>query len=379
VKATERRLAPVLAGHKPDVVSVSASRALQETDIDECDKCSIVPLRLRLEKIAHSLERQSTRELRLLHRARLCLLKCASDVEQTLALAEKDITELEEELAAVDTILSRKEERMKQLDNWIEDRRLEILAIVSKSLRCFQDGLSDAITEWVEDYKATDFKEFVEEKIPSRVRKHCKIWIETYTGPINRLLMQLDVKIASALGREFEEYVPRLRVDRACTFDEIDNIYLSTTDISTTSQRAGLYAGGAAAAMVLLHASAFIPVIGLAAFPYLMKTMTEKELKMAKDKLRPEMQSSLEKALATFAQRIIVSVSNDIDTLRIAAEERFQVLMLELRENIAKNFADRVDNSNKSQKMIFEIKTALADYSKESSSILNALERLNDK
>jgi hypothetical protein len=357
-----KRLTPVLGSRTPKVIPFTATNALQATiagDQAACTESGLPELLRGIGQLADFSSRENTRHRRLLHRLRISTIEFQADIEQALLLANQDVATLQADLATIDAAIATKGERKQRLDAWLEDRRAEILAMVRKSLRHFQDEVSDHIIETVEDYKATDFKVYIEEKVPLRIKRFCKVWIEGHTGPMNTLLNQLDARIVAALGEEFESHVPRLRAERALKFDGSDTLNLQTADISTAPQRAGLLAGGVATAMLLLHASVFVPIIGMAALPFLMREMTDQQLKSAKEKLRPSLEESLDRTLTDFGDRVVLTVSADIDTLRTTAEERYDQLISELRDRISSHLKDRTASSEKSRVVGIDLTTAM--------------------
>jgi hypothetical protein len=366
IERISRRLAPALGSRMPKVLPFSATNALRASltgDQAACSSSGLPELLSGIGELADFSSRESVRQRRFLHRLRISTSEFRADIEQALLLANQDVATLQAELATIDAAIAKKGERKQRLDSWLEDRRAEILAMVRKSLRHFQDEVSDHIIETVEDYKATDFKFFIEEKVPQRIKKFCKVWIEGHTGPMNTLLNQLDSRIIAALSEEFESHIPRLRTERSLKFDGSETLHLNTEDISTAPQRAGLLAGGAAAAMLLLHASVFVPIIGMAVLPFLMKGMTDQQLKVAKEKLRPSLEEALDLTLTGFADRIVATISADIDTLRMTAEERYDQLMSELRDRISSHLKDRTTSSEKSRDKAIDMKTAMQELS----------------
>ena len=94
-----------------------------------------------------------------------------------------------------------------------------------------------------------------------------------------------------------------------------------------------------------------------------MKGMTDQQLKVAKEKLRPSLEEALDLTLTGFADRIVATISADIDTLRMTAEERYDQLMSELRDRISSHLKDRTTSSEKSRDKAIDMKTAMQELS----------------
>jgi len=371
-----RRLTPVLGTRQAKVIPLSASVGLQAAmsgDSERQSSSGLAALRQALMELAGEVSRAEVRHRRLLHRALGCTKMFVSDVQQEIALADRDIQSLQNDLATIEAAIASKHERRARINPWLEDRRAEILAMVQKSLRHFQEELAGSVIETVEDYKGTDFKDFIENKVPRYINKACKTWIEQHVGQINTLLNTLDRRLIAALGAEFEAHVPQLRSHGGLVLNSVDMVGLSAEDVSTAPQRAGLLAGGAAAALLVLHASLFVPIIGMAAFPFLVRGMTEFQLRSAKEKIRQPLRDALDQTLTKFEERVLGAVSADIDTLRRTAEDRYDMLMTELRDRVASHIQEKALSQEKTKGKMAELQNALQHLSASAERIAEAL------
>ena len=285
--------------------------------------------------LASSEERAATKNARVLHRAATTAKGFAIDIEQRISLAEQTVESLAQELLVIEDALGRKQERLGILDDWLADRQAEILAMTRKSLRKFQDETQDVILESFHSFPGGDFKVFVEKSIPGRVRQYCKLWTESYAPPLATLLAQIDAHIVNSLGVEFEEVVSRMRPSKEIRFEYDENqLLLEAEDSSKSQLRTGLLAGGAATLAIIMGAGMVLPLIAMAAYPYISKRMNEHDLANAKVALKPKLTEALDATLSTYSASIVTAVTENIRELRNSAVERYYQLLAELKDRV---------------------------------------------
>lgn len=371
-----RRLAPALRGHEPTVVALSASVALDAAvsgDGDLLEQSGLEELRRAVADLADINDRSSVRSRRFLHRTRLGMLGAIAEVEQVLALSQKELDELVEELAIVDSALAKKSERSERLGQWVDDRRSEILQMVRKSLVHLRTRLVEQILDMVDAHKSSDFKEFVEERVPRLLKTACRDWVETHTSSVMALVGQLDQRVSVALGEEFATYVARLRPEGAIQLGAVDISSTQVDDISQAPFHATVAVGGVAALAVAMHAMVFVPVVGIVALPFVTKYYMDRKLTAAKEKAKPELTDAIGHSLSGFSSGVLQAVDDEILAVRVAGEARFDELMSDLRSRIADEIATR-QQAQEGQKRNIEAKAlALADFRRDLLLIEDAL------
>jgi len=359
-----RRLAPALRGHEPKVVPFSATlglRSAKSKDRDMAKASGLTQLQLALSDLAKISDRTAVKQRRLLHRCRLCLLAALTDIEQGLALTQKDLGELTKELETVVAALSNKAERSARLGVWIDDRQAEIMSMVRKSLAHMRSRLTEEVLEQVDTHKSGDFKEFVEERIPRMIKNSCRNWVEMHTTSVVALVTQLDQRVSSALGEEFATYIPRLRPEGALSLGQVEIHRTRADDVSNATLHASLMTGGVAALAVAMHAMVFVPIVGIVAVPFVAKYYMDHKLAAAKERARPELADAVERALSTFSDGVIAAVDSEILAVRWAAETRFDELMMDLRNRITDEIEVRRHQKETEEQRLSKGEAALVD------------------
>lgn len=310
-----------------------------------------------LSSLSSSTERNRTRARRVSSRAVNTANLFIGEFDRRISVYEQSIEALEQQLKHIEDALQSKSKGKQGLDEWIEDREAEIMAMTRKSLRSFQDETQEALIASIDYYTGADFKLFVEKTIPNQLRRFCKIWIESHAAPLANLLTQIDRQVVTTLSREFEQLVGVLRPEGDFRLSQVeDSLNLQADDVSKTSLRTGLIAGGAATLMMVMGAGMFVPVIGMAGLPFLSKAMTEQHLQLAKRKLRPKLTEALEKVLGAFSTRVLETVSGNIYELRNTAVNRFDDLLAELSRRISEELSRRRTSQQESKHIIAELK-----------------------
>jgi hypothetical protein len=353
-QVVQNRLGTFWPQVNPNVVFTAASEAADGEDGYE--RSGIAQVERFLSTLSSSTERNRTRSRRVASRAVTTANLLIGEFDRRINVSRQSIEALEQQLKHIEAALMSKSKSIQGLDEWIGDREAEILAMTRKSLRSFQDETQEALIESIESYTGTDFKLFVEKTIPNRLRQYCKIWIESHAAPLASLLTQIDRQVVISLSREFEQLVGGLRPEGDFQLSQVeDSLNLQADDVSKTSLRTGLIAGGAATLLMLMGAGMFVPVIGMAGLPFLSKAMTEQHLQQAKQKLRPKLTEALEEVLGGFSTRVLDTVSDNIHELRDTAVNRFDELLAELSGRVSEELARRRTSQTESKQVIAEL------------------------
>jgi len=336
---TERRLAAVLGNQQYPVILLSARQALQgvlEDDTAVIEVSGFPSLLARLRDIQchgpasqEKVSRYSGRLLRLLRDA----LRESEMQEMVLVSSDEAIGT---QLALLREELQRREARKAAISQWVHDRDQEIIAIVRKSLNYFAAEMQDDVDELVKGFKGTDFKEFVEDRIPTLVKRRLKGWLESHTAPLVSLLSQLDRQLASGLAREFQTQVGSLALRRVSPYvAPTTELSLTADDVSNSTMVAGLITGGAAAAILVLGGPVLLPLVSMAGFPLLQKILLENNLSAAKAKLLPKLHALLHDVLERFTTEMIKVIEAEISALQQGAEARYEALLEDFRLRMA--------------------------------------------
>jgi hypothetical protein len=112
------------------------------------------------------------------------------------------------------------------------------------------------------------------------------------------------------------------------------SLQLSAEDVKSARGKVGIAAAGAAALAMVLGAPIVVPFVTLAGYPILSDKFHDYQLSEAKAKLRPELYSALEKALATFSAEVVNATSEELHSIQASAEERYDILLLQVSQQV---------------------------------------------
>src|SRR5690606_26333021 len=129
-------------------------------------------------------------------------------------------------------------------DEYVRDRKAEILAMVCKSLHHMGDNLRDDVRASLDAYQGPDFKNFVETSLPHMIKQRIRGWAESSGDAIETLLLTLERELVDALAREFDVARTALGVTRAQSDTVQGEAILTARDVSQAMLTAGLIAGG---------------------------------------------------------------------------------------------------------------------------------------
>jgi hypothetical protein len=251
-------------------------------------------------------------------------------------LAKASESDLLQQLKDLEASQAQRAEKRSAIDDWVRDRRNEIIAMARKSLNSFEADLCQEVDDLVMAYRGSDFKDFVDTQIPRLVKRNCKTWIESHTGPINALIDQFDRELTKAIAVEFQT---RLQLVNTRQSNQetglVGDFALSAEDVSKSTLIAGLVAGGAAALMIAMGGPIFIPIIGMAGFPFLRDTFLQKKLEQAKSKLTPQLHQLLADTMERFSNSITGAIDGNMEILKVSANKKYDDL-LEMAQELVK-------------------------------------------
>ncbi|MDQ1909060.1 dynamin family protein [Paenibacillus sp. GD4] len=340
----KRRLAGVLGGQKPKVLPFSATDALDARVTKDFDKLQQSGFTAVLEAVEGLIQHGSRGETKLTRfRSRLKALNgsIGRELEGRLAQLNESSAELALKLEGVEGLIRRHGAIRVQMEDYARDRETEMLAIVRKSLRHFEEQLKEDMQFTVQQYMGPQLKEFVETQIPMQVKRRFKQWIEQHTPSILKLLQMLEQELATALATEFNTSLRSLEVKQRS--DEIDspegNVSITAADLSNTPIMAGLLAGGAGMLAMLLGGPLLLPLVGMAGYPFIQKHMMQDQLKKAKEKLLPELDAVLDQVMEEFGRSVEQWLLQNAASIRKAADSRYMEIVRMHRMRIDQDIA----------------------------------------
>ncbi len=304
--------------HRPELVNASGIRELQ-TEIEKLVSTG----RVEQEKI----KRYKLRLYTLLNGLN-------SAMENKRAMKSADVDSLKKLSADLSEML---EEQMKNKENirqYVEHEKANMLPIIDKSVHYFYKRIEDNITDQIQFYKGMDFKDFVEQRISKALQRELENWVAGYSPSIDRLLKNMEAEVARGMSYRFQQKV-QLAANvsgelqtKNLTFD------LSAQDVSNATTQAGLIGAGGAGLMMLIGAPVLLPVISMAAFPFLQRRFLEEKLAQAKDQIIPEVQEQLARAVSRLKSQIHKYVDDRCEVIIKNSEAAYEAILLNMQKDI---------------------------------------------
>ncbi|MUT67850.1 dynamin family protein [Paenibacillus sp. NEAU-GSW1] len=213
-------------------------------------------------------------------------------------------------------------ERQQLLQGYVEDRRIELKQMVSKSILYMFESMTEDLMEMTESYQGGDLAKFVSVDVPLTVKRRLKGWIEQYGYRIDELLGKLADQLSIGLSQSFGGDI-RLRpvtIDLSDVRVDADVTVEKRTDPMVKS---GLIVGGVSALAVLLGGPIVVPIITLSGLPLVQKTIRDRDYKAQKPKLTAAIREQLELVEIRFAEETLGYVTDCINRIHRLAVEQF--------------------------------------------------------
>jgi hypothetical protein len=111
-------------------------------------------------------------------------------------------------------------------------------------------------------------------------------------------------------------------------------LLLTADDVKSVRGMVGIAAAGAAAVAMLIGAPIVIPFVTLAGYPIVVEKWQAHQLSQAKAKLRPELRSAVDKAIALFTANIVRAITEEIRFVQREAEDRYDDLLQQVSRQV---------------------------------------------
>ena len=257
-----------------------------------------------------------------------------SQLQAELSLKQLDSERLEKLEEKLDDMLLQQEGSKAKLREFAEEQCDIICQMTDKSLQYFHEKLEDNIVDMVQDYKGTDFKEYVEVRVTKQVSKEITNWLGVYTPRIDLLLRKLNQELSLGLSRQFKREI-KLTSHAVGEVVNGSSISLETADLSNTDIIAGSLAAAGGLALTLIAGSVFMPFVSFAAMPLIRRKMLDSKLEAAKAELIPEVRNGLIQAMTKLQQDLHKSIRQGCDSAAANAEYSYEMLLNDIRRSVA--------------------------------------------
>lgn len=256
-------------------------------------------------------------------------------IDQTFALEKEEYLHLTQlktnEVLDLKTWLSFNEQQMKevfvQVQSYIAQQVREMKVMADKSIAFHQEEWRSEISHIIDQYTgpSNQFAEKVEKDINRYLARERKYWLERYLPKVNILIEKVRDHVVLELSKvtENEEQIMWQTIDAQSTYSSQSYIKTSRSTKVDPTIMAGVLTGGAATVLVSIGTGMIVPLVGLAVYPVLRKRMEDNALKEAKDLLKGQVASSIDR----FSLELSGNVSVYIDETMAGIETNIQTYL----------------------------------------------------
>lgn len=290
----------------------SAYEALigKENNDDELVQISGI---LEIEKKMKELCSSGSRSEEKLERYKIRLLHLINDLEEFIAekqlIYNKKEKELKEDLEQIHAWDNHQKERTLQLEEYIQDRKLEINTIVRKSIDHQCKKISESVVQQINLFNGPDINKYVQQNIPLKINNMLKVWLEVYLEKIYVLLGKLENEISFGLSKSFNEQV-KIYVNKTYDTDDANyDIQIKNRETINPVVTSGLIVGGISILATAIVGPVASPIIAMAGLPFIQKKMVENQL----EEIKPEIISEFRKIMLNVRENFTESIENYID------------------------------------------------------------------
>ncbi|MEH7130849.1 dynamin family protein [Neobacillus drentensis] len=320
----ERRAENIL-GEKNKIFPLSSKEALEARlmgDQELLEYSGLLEIEAEIKKRIDSGNRSQEKLVRFQTRLWLIAESLRAEIKLAEHLSEETLEQLEEQVQLVSEWLSKQPILQNQLQNYIYECENEIQFIVRKSLNFFGSRMREEIENRIRLFQGSDVKSLVENQIPILIRSHFNQWIDQYNDHIQELLQNLAKEVSQGLTQSFKQTVKikAIQEDVLRFTDHVDSL---PTQTGNASVKAGLLMGGASSIALLLGASFFIPLVGMAGLPFLSQKIAEKQLENVKPDLIQAVNLQINGLLDQFQSQLDHYVKQAAENIRDQAMDEY--------------------------------------------------------
>jgi GTPase SAR1 family protein len=269
------------------------------------------------------------------------------EIETIEQIRKSSDEELANAYAQLEAFKKEQEKNKETLRRYIAERKEEIIALTSKSIDHFEEGLIEDVHEAIQLYEGPKFKSFIEKNIPALMKKRLKNWVNSYSPQIEKLIRKLEQEMIDGFNQLFSQEIGTLRMNYSANRLEGKGFTVHTkSGSSDTTVTSGMIAGGAGAIMVLLSGGLLFPIITMAGFPFLNKVLAEKRLEKLKAEVTPHVDTEMEKVIGKLKESTKQYIVDEIIHLEekalIRYEEHMKVFERTLEMEMQRRKKDQV-------------------------------------
>ena len=262
------------------------------------------------------------------------LQRIHNSIEQDERLTASSLEELMAYNQKLQAIINQKEEAQAKIATYVAQSEESFKLMLKKSLSAFENKLMDHSEELINDYMNSDFKVFVENKLPKHIKKQVDAWVAAYVPNLKVLVNNLEKKVIEGLSRSFNEQMKSHRYG-AGEFPQLAVLVeLEADDLSNVKYKVGAGAAAGAVVLMTLSGGGLLPLLSMFGVPFLNDKILQEKLKEAKAKVIPSVKTEITKMMAALEEDLGQHISRQCKEVQVSAEEVYGETLLKLKRNI---------------------------------------------
>ena len=328
---------------------LSATQALQGIEESDSELLAISGINEIRQKINTMLESGSIEQEKLVayqKRFQLILQRLIKDLEAEKRLYLIDKQELEKFGEKLSVIISEAEGHKKSIAAYTEEAKEQIISMADKSIAHFHERLKSDVSDMLDVYQGQGFKEYVEIQVTKRIRNNYENWLGMYSAHIDTLLRKLEVELSQGLSYHFKQQI-RVQTDVG---REISNdgflISIEAEDISGVNVEAGAKAAVVGIGLFAIAGGGFLPLISLAALPFMREKMLKDRLAAAKEAARPELFSQIAQYTERMQQNVHEYIDNRCNVIVQNTEFAYEKVLEDIKDRVNKKLQESSMQTN---------------------------------
>ncbi len=358
----QERLSNAFGIGKPDALlnqielfPISAKQALDASQNDDAELMAISGMPTVKERLQELLTEGHMEQTKVTaHRKRLYFLidKLGRDLNSSKMMKQADADTLQQYCDKLDSMLAERGQKKDNIRSYAEHGKESIFEMADKSLAFFQNKLSEEVCDNIEAFRGTDFKEYVEQSIPRMVKKNIESWSGLYGPHLDEALSALENELARGLSYYFNQQV-RLVAEGIGGLKSSKAMFsLEATDISNVNLQAGAIAAVGSLGLLALVGGVAMPLVSLAALPFLREKMLKEKLAAAKEEVIPAAKAQIVKAVALLRQEVHKYIDQRTDIIISNTEYAYEHILLKMRQDAEKEIISKQEAKSETQQEI---------------------------
>lgn len=338
-----------------DIFPISAKQALEASQNDDAQLMAISGLPRVQERLQELLTEGHMEQTKVnAHRKRLYFLidRLMRDMDSSKLMKQVDADTLQQYCDKLDAMLAEREHKKHNIRDYTERGKESIYEIADKSLSFFQDKLSEEVCDNIEAFRGTDFKDYVEQNIPRIVKKNMERWIGLYGPHLDEALSALENELARGLSYYFNQQV-RLVAEGAGGLKSSKAVFsLEARDISNVNLQAGAIAAVGSLGLLAIVGGVAMPLVSLAALPFLREKMLKEKLAAAKEEAIPAAKAQIVRAIGLLRQEVHKYIDQRTENIISNTEYAYEHILLKMRQDAEKEVLLKQEARSEAQQEI---------------------------